>query len=179
MTKDRYLKEKVLATGLMILIGFLVTLDAWSDYRQGGSLRHIMSELVVVFLAVGGSISLWSSSLTSLRQRLDQAEADQRQLQVEAAAWKQNVADLAAGLSVMIDRQFDVWGLSAAEKEVALLLLKGLSIRDIADLRQVSERTVKQQNMAIYRKSQLQGRAELAAFFLEDLLVTPHPPPPS
>jgi DNA-binding NarL/FixJ family response regulator len=41
----------------------------------------------------------------------------------------------------------------------------------IADLRQTSERTVRQQALAVYRKSGLNGRNDLAAFFLEDLLL--------
>jgi DNA-binding NarL/FixJ family response regulator len=55
---------------------------------------------------------------------------------------------------------------------VALLLLKGLSFKEIAQVRNASERTVRQQALAVYAKSGLGGRAELAAFFLEDLLVS-------
>ncbi|MEY3046615.1 MAG: hypothetical protein RL242_3457, partial [Pseudomonadota bacterium] len=57
-----------------------------------------------------------------------------------------------------------------------LLLLKGLSFKEIAELRQTSERTVRQQAGEVYRKSGLGGRNELAAFFLEDLLL-PNPAP--
>jgi DNA-binding NarL/FixJ family response regulator len=39
-----------------------------------------------------------------------------------------------------------------------------------ATVRGVGETTVRQQSRAIYRKSGLSGRHELAAFFLEDLL---------
>lgn len=53
----------------------------------------------------------------------------------------------------------------------ALLLLKGLSHKVIAEVRATSERTVRQQALAVYRKAGLAGRAELAAFFLEDLLL--------
>ncbi len=54
---------------------------------------------------------------------------------------------------------------------MGLLLLKGLSLRDVAQARSTSERTVRQQALAVYRKAGLAGRAELAAFFLEDLLL--------
>ena len=49
--------------------------------------------------------------------------------------------------------------------------LKGLRHKEIAELRQTSERTVRQQALAVYRKSGLNGRTDLAAFFLEDLLL--------
>jgi DNA-binding NarL/FixJ family response regulator len=51
--------------------------------------------------------------------------------------------------------------------------LKGLSLKDIAQERGVSEKTVKQHNLTIYQKSGLAGRAELSAFFLHDLLIPP------
>ena len=75
------------------------------------------------------------------------------------------------GLGAAIDAQFDRWGLSSAEREIALLLLKGLSHKEIAVVRQTSEKTVRQQSLAVYRKAGLSGRAELSAFFLEDLLL--------
>jgi len=75
------------------------------------------------------------------------------------------------GLGAAIDAQFDKWGLSPAERDVALLQLKGLRHKEIADLRRTSERTVRQQALAVYKKAGLSGRTDLAAFFLEDLLL--------
>ncbi|MCZ7679332.1 MAG: hypothetical protein M5U28_11460 [Sandaracinaceae bacterium] len=54
---------------------------------------------------------------------------------------------------------------------MCLLLLKGLSLKEIAAARDTGERTAREQARAVYRKSGLSGRAELAAFFLEDLLA--------
>jgi DNA-binding NarL/FixJ family response regulator len=78
---------------------------------------------------------------------------------------------LLAGLGVAIDAQFERWVLSPAEREVALLMLKGLSHKEIASIRHVGEATVRQQAQGIYRKSGLANRNDLAAFFLEDLLL--------
>lgn len=54
---------------------------------------------------------------------------------------------------------------------MALLLLKGLSNKEIAAVRAASERTVREQARSIYSKTGLTGRAALSAFFLEDLLA--------
>ncbi|MCP4037721.1 MAG: LuxR family transcriptional regulator, partial [bacterium] len=70
-----------------------------------------------------------------------------------------------------IDAQFDRWSLTPTERQVALLLLKGLGHKEVAATLDRSERTVRQHAIAVYRKSGLGGRAELAAFFLEDLLL--------
>jgi hypothetical protein len=50
------------------------------------------------------------------------------------------------------------------------LLLKGLTHKEIAEARSTTETTIRQQALALYRKSGLRSRAELSAFFLEDLL---------
>ena len=68
---------------------------------------------------------------------------------------------------------------SAAERETALLLLKGYGHKEIAELLGKSERTVRQQSIAVYRKSGLAGRAQLSAFFLEDLLLPSSSAPPA
>jgi DNA-binding NarL/FixJ family response regulator len=53
---------------------------------------------------------------------------------------------------------------------VAFLLLKGLSLKEVAGVRNTSEKTARVQSMAVYAKAGISGRSELAAFFLEDLL---------
>jgi DNA-binding CsgD family transcriptional regulator len=99
-----------------------------------------------------------------LKQRLALTEAD-------ALRWRAEARDLVRGLAVALDQQFDRWALSPAEKETALLLLKGLSHKEIAEVRSVSDTTARQQARAIYKKAGLGGRHDLAAFFLEDLML--------
>jgi DNA-binding CsgD family transcriptional regulator len=89
----------------------------------------------------------------------------------EGAQWRSDMRELLRGLGTAIDGQFDRWDLTPAEREVALLMLKGLSHKEIAVVRGSSERTVRQQARAIYGKANLSGRAALSAFFLEDLLL--------
>jgi DNA-binding CsgD family transcriptional regulator len=69
-----------------------------------------------------------------------------------------------------IEGQFQKWGLTAAEKEIALFLVKGLSTSEIASIRNKSEKTISNQSSAIYKKTDVTGRHELAALFFEMLL---------
>ena len=82
-----------------------------------------------------------------------------------------------------MDRQFGEWGLTPAEKETAMFLLKGYSHKEVAGLTGRSERTVRQHAVNVYRKSSVSGRAELSAFFFEDMMLpletTPSPPDPT
>jgi DNA-binding CsgD family transcriptional regulator len=90
---------------------------------------------------------------------------------VERDAWRARTDRLLRGLGEEIDLQLRDWGLTPTERETALLLLKGYGHKEIAALQEKSERTVRQHAIAVYRKSGLSGRAELSAFFLEDLLL--------
>jgi DNA-binding CsgD family transcriptional regulator len=90
---------------------------------------------------------------------------------LQGQRWRSESRVLLEGLGQAIDAQFGRWNLTDAEREVALLLLKGLSTKEIAAVRASSERTVREQARAVYAKAGLTGRAALSAFFLEDLLA--------
>jgi putative tricarboxylic transport membrane protein len=85
----------------------------------------------------------------------------------------QDIAAVRVGMNAQIEREFDRWGLTRAERGVAHLMLKGLRLKDIAGARNTSDRTVRQQAQAIYRKAGLDGRTDLSAYFLESVLSAP------
>ena len=51
-----------------------------------------------------------------------------------------------------------------------MFAIKGMSLQEIAALRDTSEGTVKAQTNAIYRKAGVKGRAQLLSLFVEDLM---------
>ena len=75
------------------------------------------------------------------------------------------------GFQDISDARFAEWGLTSAERDVALFTLKGLSISEIADLRGTSVGTVKAQSNAIYKKADVSSRTQLVALFVEDLVA--------
>ena len=93
----------------------------------------------------------------------------------ESGRWRDAARAHVNGLSQAIAAQFDSWGLTEAEADVAALMLKGLAHKEIAALRQCTEATVRQHATVVYRKSNLTSRAQLTAFFLEDLLQPADP----
>ncbi len=74
----------------------------------------------------------------------------------------------------LLNARFDEWGLTAAERDVALFAIKGLTVQDIARLRDTSEGTVKSQTAAIYRKADVSGRPQLLSLFIEDMMGGSH-----
>lgn len=66
-----------------------------------------------------------------------------------------------------VDEDFCDWNLSCAERDIAWFMLRGLPLKQIANVRGTSERTVRQQAQAIYHKAGLEGRSDLAGRVLE------------
>ncbi len=153
------------ATAMFAIVVVLIGWDLYVDYGEGVSIWHLLIESLIFFVAVSGMVLMWL--------QLDRTRSDLADALVEAEQWKAESQELIEGLGMAIERQFERWSLTAAEAEVGLLLLKGLSHKEIAGIRQTSERTVREQSRALYRKSSLSGRSSLSAFFLEDLLL-PH-----
>ena len=109
--------------------------------------------------------------LSRLVERTNDLETAVERAADEGHAWRMQSRRFLDGLSRAIEAQFTVWNLSPAEADVAGLLLKGASLREIAGLRRTSEATIRQQAQNVYRKSGLSTRSELAAYFLEDLFA--------
>ena len=147
---------------LFLAIALLIGWDLAVDYKEGTGLAHLSVELVILLASTGGIAFLWRQ-LRQTRQGLGEALADARR-------WRNDNRELMQGLGVAIQDQFARWKLSKAEAEVGLLLLKGLTHKEIATVRGTGERTAKEQARALYRKSGLSGRSTLSSFFLEDLL---------
>jgi DNA-binding CsgD family transcriptional regulator len=70
----------------------------------------------------------------------------------------------------MLEENFADWGLTPAERDVALFAIKGLSTSEIAVMRSTSEGTIKAQTNAIYRKAGVSGRPQLLSLFIDDLM---------
>ena len=155
---------------LLLAIVVVGTVDIALDAPQRPGSLHLVVELLLVVLSLGTSAYLWRSwrrshhSLVRTREALEGRRS-------ERDAWRARASKLLEGLGVEIDRQLATWNLTPTERQTALFLLKGLSHKEIAALTERSERTVRQHAVSVYRKSGLSGRAELSAFFLEDLLL--------
>jgi len=155
---------------IFLLIAVFLVIDLVSDVGEGASAGHVAFEGAATLLSLGGFATMWRL-LQAERSRARHLEVQLDGTRADLVRWRAEAQDLLRGLGVAIDRQFNRWALSPAEREVGLLLLKGLSLKEAAEVRLTSERTVRQQALAVYRKAGLAGRAELAAFFLEDLLL--------
>jgi DNA-binding CsgD family transcriptional regulator len=156
----------------VVLVGTVVGggIDLWLDGPLDWRSAHAIYEVALIVAASATSIVFWKGWWGS-RVGLNEARQLLATRSRERDEWRASAEAALAGLGRAIDERFTAWGLTPAEREVALLLLKGLSHKQIAFATGRSERTVRQHAVAVYDKSKLGGRAELAAFFLEDLML--------
>jgi len=162
------LKETAL---ILIFFTFVIVsgFDLLSDFSEGTEFNHVAQEAVIFALSLIAlawllyDIRRQAIEIKSLRYELSA-------IQQTKQTPKKYVLDAKATLSNVISQQFDEWNLSNSEKEVGWLLLKGLSLKEIATIRETLEKTVRQQASSIYKKANLHGRHAFAAWFIEDAL---------
>jgi DNA-binding CsgD family transcriptional regulator len=129
--------------------------DVIADLRSDPASGHFIFEALVTAALVLGVIF----GSFALRRTLETLRAQEAALGVARGA-----------LATVIEAQFQAWGLTPAERDVGLLALKGLDVAEIAELRGAAQGTVRAQLTRIYAKAGVSGRAQFAAFFVEDLL---------
>jgi DNA-binding CsgD family transcriptional regulator len=151
-------------------IGAVLAADLLSDYHAGYGPLHFILETVAGLLALVG-VAYFARHAWEMHGVADDLERDLRASEAEADLWHTEARQALEGLGAAIDREFTRWSLTEAERSVALMLLKGMSHREIATQRGTNEGTVRQQALAIYRKAGLGGRSSLAAYFLEGLVL--------
>jgi DNA-binding CsgD family transcriptional regulator len=166
------LRRRLLLTALLLALAGAGAADIAFDWPHDPSLLHLSVEATVLAACLAGIGWLWLLWART-RRSLAQAHAAAADRAHERDAWRARSETLLRGLGAAIDDQLHAWQLTPTERETALLLLKGYGHKEIAALCGRSDRTVRQHAVAVYRKSGLGGRAELAAFFLEDLLLPP------
>lgn len=155
---------------LLVVITAAAAADLAMDRPDTILSLHVLAEATVVLTSFAAAAYLswgWYASLRDVRD-LRSAVA---QRQAERDVWRARAGQVLHTLAEAVDGQFTEWGLTAAERQTAFMLLKGHSHKRIARLTDRSERTVRQHAVAVYRKAGLAGRSELSAFFLDGLLV--------
>ena len=158
---------------IAIVLGVIMILnlaDVVTDISLGVPRWHILEEFVIVIAAAFGMLYL----IFEMRRRTNQLEDLKRTLSdsdEQLAHITNEMRSARHHYSEVIHQQFDQWKLTGSEQQVAMLLLKGLSFKEISAVRDTKEKTVRQQASTVYAKSGVDGRHAFSAWFLEDFLV--------
>lgn len=146
--------------GLQSVCALFFLADAIGDQygmerMLGGELHHALESLVVLALLIG--VAMTGLEIRRVLQRQRRVES---QLKAASGAFLE-----------LLEESFAAWALTPSERDVALLAIKGLSIAEIARIRETKEGTIKAQCAAIYRKAGVTGRPQLLSLFIEELMA--------
>ena len=164
-------RQTVFAAFVLIVFG-TSAVEIVAEFAAGETLgsmaddlaRFALSAFVLAFIIF--EYLAQQRALGDLRNQLQNARG-------QLARLDPKTQQLASQYRAVMQKQFEAWQLTASEQDVVIMLLKGLSFREIADLRETREKTVRQQASSVYAKAGVSGRNELAAWFFEDMLDPP------
>jgi DNA-binding CsgD family transcriptional regulator len=144
---------------------------------------QVLSAFFFVADIASSYVGLWTAPLSwEMREYLELSAALGLTLGVVLGIWalrrtikernlaRERLRRASGAFMNLLEERFVEWGLTPAEKDVALFAIKGMATAEIAVLRATSEGTVKAQTNAIYRKAGVTGRSQLLSLFIDDLM---------
>jgi DNA-binding CsgD family transcriptional regulator len=135
-------------------------------------LWDFLGDALQTLLLVATAVACAMLAVRVKSQHEDQLQLtrDLAQARAEGEGWRREAREHLEGVGMAIERQFETWRMTDAEREVGLLMLKGFTHKEIGAFRGTSEATVRHQAKAIYQKAGVDSRTAFCAYFLEDLL---------
>lgn len=157
------------------------------------SRRLVMLNMIQLICGVGFAIDLYQEfpALWALRYRswdgvlhmglecammgllfvgFAMARGGLRALNMQRDLLERKLSALRGDFDRILKEHFDRWALTPAQRDVALLTLRGLRLSEIAQHRGNAEGTIKAHLGAVFRAAGVRTRAELVGIFMEDFL---------
>lgn len=159
-------------TILVISVFATSAIEVVSEFSAGQPLAAMWDDMLWIAVSAGCVLyylyerRMSSKEIDELRKNLENARGKLVKVDTDSKA-------IANQYRSVMQKQFDAWKLSASEQDIVIGMLKGLTFREIAGLRETREKTVRQQASAVYRKAGVSSRNELTAWFFEDMLDPP------
>ncbi len=150
---------------LVWVIQEYITLKNYANCMQTSQKYYDIAEMGIAFLPIFGIYLLFRDINKSKK------EVEDAQITIEHLK-NQNVKlnEVNKSFWESIQKEFKNWNFTETEKEISVLILRGLSNQQIAGLRGKSLKTVENQTFSIYQKSGTTGKLEFIAYFLSPLL---------
>ena len=169
---------------LTALLMAISTYQAWDFYYLATRApdAHVVADAVA--WVVGGLAILWFV-IRKRRRRVhhkrpvSEALPGAPKVRWQAMVERDEVAIQATRqLLQSMQMQFDRWKFTPPETEVAMLLIKGLTLEECAQSLAWHDVTVRTIAASVFAKAHLSNRHQFAAYILGDLMVEPIEPAP-
>ena len=159
-------------TVLVVSVFATSAIEILSEFLAGEPLATMWDDMLWVAVSTGFVLYyLYERKMSS--QEIGELRASLENARGKLVKVDTHSREIANQYRAVMQKQFDAWKLSASEQDIVLGMLKGLTFREIAGLRETREKTVRQQASSVYRKAGVSSRSELTAWFFEDMLETP------
>jgi DNA-binding CsgD family transcriptional regulator len=145
---------------LQAICAMFFALDALGDLFRTRLFNRVIESDSAELLITGVLVVSLLFTARQLYELLTRQKRLEQQMQIASGAFAE-----------LLEAHFDDWGLTSSERDVALMAIKGLSIADMARLRQTKDGTIKAQCNAVYRKAGVTGRPQLLSVFIEELMA--------
>ncbi len=172
---DRLFKERNRLIALGLLAFALLLLLEWVTEGEDIAFADFLIDSLALALLVATSVAAALVAIDIKEQQADRLALlqDLEKAKADGAQWRARAEDQLDQFRRAIGEQFDEWDATAAERDIGQLILRGLSHKEIARLRETSEATVRQQAQSLYRKANLPNKGAFSAYFLDDVLYLP------
>ncbi len=142
--------------------------DVYADIRQGAHVLHMIQEFLMFLFAITLLWILYQRTKIQMKHNA-QLLKELNEAMARSTQASKELIDARRIFGEEITKQFSDWALTESEAEVALFSLKGLSAKEIANLRNTSEKTVRNQLTSVYSKSGTTSKLSFVAWFMEGL----------
>lgn len=142
-------------------VGFAV--DLFMEFPDPRGWRNLSVEGAAHLLSESAMLALLVVGFAVARMAV-------RTLHQERETLDRTLSSLRGDFDRILNDRFDRWQLTPAQRDVALLTLRGLRLSEIAQHRGSAEGTIKAHLSAVFRAAGVRTRAELVGLFMEDFL---------
>jgi len=157
------LRHKIMAP-IMALSALFFFQDVANDIKE-----HIATDTAYSF---GSALHLFFEILATIGLTLGLIEILTyiKELQKSDEKHELQLKHLTEDFDALVHKRFNKWGLTDAEKDIALFMLRGLSNSEISDLRKVAVGTIRVQSHRVLQKAGASSRTELMSIFMEEFM---------
>lgn len=155
---------------LLVVVVISSLFELVSEIAAGERWFEMFDDIVLFILGIVVSVLFCLDYLKQMRS----LRALKQQLESVRGKLDDDDQTIGNQYRAVVRKQFETWQLTPAEQEIAMCLIKGLSFREVAELRNTKEKTARQHAANVYKKAGLSGRHELAGWFFEDVF-NPNP----
>lgn len=157
-------KEKGIIFSISAISIFIITdifIDIFGDQAINHFIKHIVIEFLIVAIGILAVIYI-NKFMKSIKANI--------KTKIKANKWEILSNQFMNKSKNYILKKFKEWNFSKSEQEIALLILKGKSSKEISEIRFTSDSTVRNQSSSIYIKSKLSGKNEFKGYFIKQFI---------